>query len=187
LTRFLYDGVSYSSVTKKIPVILDKLARLESIIRELPGYRLYASSLLILYDGETAIKNGEPRGGEPQSANRNGSDYPKRTLEEGHNNAALELKIVDFANCVTGEDGLPANARCPPHHPLDIDRGYLRGLRTLRIYFQRILKEINDENFVERDEAEAMALEPRTARGESTTSGYWEGVVMENDSGEVSE
>jgi hypothetical protein len=181
LTRFLYDGVSYSSVTKKIPVILDKLARLESIIRGLPGYRLYASSLLILYDGETAIKNGEPRRGQPQNANR------RRALEEGHNNAALELKIVDFANCVTGEDGLPANARCPPHHPLDIDRGYLRGLRTLRIYFQRILKEINDEDYVEGGEAEAMVLEPRTASGDSATGGYWEGMVLENDSGEVSE
>ncbi|EEH48981.2 inositol polyphosphate kinase KCS1 [Paracoccidioides brasiliensis Pb18] len=215
LTRFLYDGVSYSSVTKKIPIILDKLALLESMVRKLPGYRLYASSLLILYDGEKGGKGAQEQklddakgveadtssksissAGKPKKAgdndNSNNSLKQSRTSEEASNNSnnnnsySLRVKIVDFANCITGEDGLPPNAPCPPRRPHDIDRGYLRGLRSLRMYFQRILKEINNEDYVERGEGEGMALGPRgTARGEEE-NGFWEEGVMDLDPGEVS-
>lgn len=173
LTRFLYDGVSYRSVAKKIPIILEKLSLLESMIRKLKSYRFYASSLLILYDGEQSPPKGE--------------DGKKHRGEYGHNNTDVQLKIVDFANCVTGEDALPPNVPCPPHHPGDIDRGYLRGLRTLRMYFQRILNEINEEEgYVERGEGEAMALGPRSAGRDSASDRYWDESVMESDPGEVS-
>ncbi|PGH16202.1 hypothetical protein AJ79_01970 [Helicocarpus griseus UAMH5409] len=181
LTRFLYDGVSYSSVTKKIPIILDKLARLENMVRRLPGYRLYASSLLILYDGEK-----EPTPENNDAGKEKKKDDKGRASEEGHNNSGLRVKIVDFANCITGEDRLPADAPCPPHHPQDIDRGYLRGLRSLRMYFQRILKEINDEDYVERGEGEGMALGPRGAGREAPDDEFWEEGVMDSDPGEVS-
>ncbi|KAL1959126.1 hypothetical protein VTO42DRAFT_2913 [Malbranchea cinnamomea] len=161
LTRFLYDGVSYRSVAKRIPIILEKLAKLESMIRRLPGYRFYASSLLLLYDGESS----------PDSKD---------------NGSGLRLKIVDFANCITGEDGVPPDAPCPPHYPHDIDRGYLRGLRTLRMYFRRILKEINDEDYVERGEGEAMALGPRGAGRENEVDTYWDDDLMDTDNGNVS-
>ncbi|KAK2779779.1 hypothetical protein FQN52_002378 [Onygenales sp. PD_12] len=182
LTRFLYDGVSYASVSKKIPIILDKLARLEAMVRRLPGYRLYASSLLILYDGEKP----PPEKAELAAEKPKDKDCAKKAKEDGHNNMSLELKIVDFANCITGEDGIPPDAPCPPHHPQDIDRGYLRGLRSLRMYFQRILKEINDEDYVERGEGEGMALGPRSADRESGVNGFWEEGVMDIDPGEVS-
>ncbi|KAJ5832507.1 Major facilitator superfamily domain general substrate transporter [Penicillium riverlandense] len=168
LTRFLYDGVSYASVAKKIPVILEKLSLLEHMIRKLKHYRLYASSLLILYDGE-------------QSPPEEGSS------QDGHNNTDVHLKIVDFANCVTGEDELPPDTPCPPQHPHDIDRGYLRGLRTLRMYFQRIMKEATQDEFVERGEGEVSALgsQPGPGRGSRSVQ-YWDDSVMENDVGEVS-
>ncbi|ERF74386.1 hypothetical protein EPUS_02073 [Endocarpon pusillum Z07020] len=177
LTRFLYDGISYSSVSRHIPTILDKISKLENMVRRLPGYRFYASSLLMLYDAEPeksqkAIEaaqksKGEDKEGEKQKA---GMKWP----------SPIELKIVDFANCVIGEDELPAGAVCPPQHPNDIDRGYLRGLRTLRMYFQRILRDINQEEYVERGEGEGMAI--GIAGGKQ---GPPEGDI-EEDAGEVS-
>ncbi|KAJ5587482.1 uncharacterized protein N7459_003247 [Penicillium hispanicum] len=181
LTRFLYDGVSYTSVAKKIPVILEKLSLLEHMIRKLDRYRLYASSLLILYDGEQMTPPPTPRhlAGAPPGPRRNAS-------EDGHNNINVQLKIVDFANCVTGEDEMPPDTPCPPQHPMDIDRGYLRGLRTLRMYFQRIMKEVTQDEFVERGEGEAIALGSQPAVRESPSDQYWDENVMESDAGEVS-
>ncbi|EAS28519.3 inositol hexaphosphate kinase KCS1 [Coccidioides immitis RS] len=183
LTRFLYDGVSYSSVTKKIPVILHQLSRLENMIRGLPGYRFYASSLLVLYDGEKTPPKTDDAEAKPDGP-RN-PDSSKATFGDNQDTSGLRLKIVDFANCVTGEDGIPANAPCPPHHPDGVDRGYLRGLRSLRMYFQRILKELSREDYVERGEGEAMALGPRSS-GREGVSGGWEDGIMESDPGEVS-
>ncbi|KAJ5370673.1 uncharacterized protein N7496_006765 [Penicillium cataractarum] len=180
LTRFLYDGVSYTSVAKKIPIILEKLSLLEHMIRKLDRYRLYASSLLILYDGEQATPPQTPsHPSEPRPPRRQAS-------EDGHNNFDVQLKIVDFANCVTGEDELPPDTPCPPHHPQDIDRGYLRGLRTLRMYFQRIMREITQDEFVERGEGEAIALGSQPAVRESSSDQFWDENVMETDAGEVS-
>jgi hypothetical protein len=181
LTRFLYDGISYASVAKKIPVILEKLALLENMIRQLDSYRLYASSLLILYDGEQQTPHqGPPRStGEPSPLKRGMSD-------DGHKKADVQLKIVDFANCVTGEDELPPDTPCPPHSPHDIDRGYLRGLRTLRMYFQRIMKETTQDEFVERGEGEAIALGSQPAVRELPSDQYWDETMMESDAGAVS-
>ncbi|KAL1971334.1 hypothetical protein VTN77DRAFT_286 [Rasamsonia byssochlamydoides] len=181
LTRFLYDGVSYRSVSKKIPIILEKLGMLENMIRKLKRYRFYASSLLILYDGEQSPPN--KRG---EAGNSKRSPLERRASEEGHNNTDVQLKIVDFANCVTGEDELPPNVRCPPQHPDDVDRGYLRGLRTLRMYFQRILREVSQEDYVERGEGEAMALGHRGAGREGSSEGFWVEGVVDSDPGEVS-
>ncbi|KAJ5121466.1 uncharacterized protein N7515_009427 [Penicillium bovifimosum] len=181
LTRFLYDGVSYASVAKKIPVILEKLALLEHMIRQLDSYRLYASSLLILYDGEPESPPQEliPSKSEGTSLKRGRTDDGNRTID-------VQLKIVDFANCVTGEDKMPPDTPCPPHNPHDIDRGYLRGLRTLRMYFQRIMKEVCLEEFVERGEGEAIALGSQPAARERPSDQYWDETMMESDAGEVS-
>ncbi|PUU79150.1 hypothetical protein B9Z19DRAFT_1101005 [Tuber borchii] len=121
LTRFLYDGQTNSSVLRHIPTILEKLRALEAMIRRLPGYRFYASSLLMIYDGMDHDRN-------------------------------IDLKIVDFANCVTAEDPLPEVTTCPPKDRDGVDRGYLRGLRTLQKYIQSIWRETNGEGWVERGE-----------------------------------
>lgn len=179
LTRFLYDGVSYTSVVRKIPVILEKLSLLENMIRKLDRYRLYASSLLILYDGEQSTP--------PPTPDHLGDQRPqpcRRISDDGQNYPDVKLKIVDFANCVTGEDGLSPDTPCPPHHPQDIDRGYLRGLRTLRMYFQRIMREIAQDEFVERGEANTLGSQPVVH--ESSTDQYWDESVMDSDAGEVS-
>ncbi|KAJ6102763.1 Major facilitator superfamily domain general substrate transporter [Penicillium sp. IBT 16267x] len=179
LTRFLYDGVSYASVAKKIPGILEKLSLLEHMIRKLDRYRLYASSLLLLYDGEPATP--------PQTPNQITDPTSRpRAHEDVNKKIDVQLKIVDFANCVTGEDELPPDTPCPPHHPNDIDRGYLRGLRTLRMYFQRIMNEVTKDEFIERGEGEGIALGSQPAVHELPSEQYWDESVMESDAGEVS-
>jgi inositol-hexakisphosphate 5-kinase len=155
LTRFLYDGVSYSSVSRHIPTILNKISKLENMVRRLPGYRFYASSLLMLYDAEP--QKSQKAIEEAQKSKGEGTEGGK-TKKENKWPPPIELKIVDFANCVAGEDEIAAETPCPPHHPNDIDRGYLKGLRTLRMYFLRILRDINQEEYVERGEGEGMAL-----------------------------
>ncbi|RAK96612.1 inositol polyphosphate kinase KCS1 [Aspergillus ibericus CBS 121593] len=184
LTRFLYDGASYRSVAKKIPAILEKLAKLENMIRRLKRYRLYASSLLILYDGDP-----NPSDKASQQNGQSGSASIRDTLQrqasdDGYTD--VQLKIVDFANCVTGEDEISPEAPCPPQHPDDIDRGYLRGLRTLKMYFQRILKEVSQDDYVERGEGEAIALGSQHAGRHDSSQRYWDENVLETDPGEVS-
>lgn len=200
LTRFLYNGVSYGSVVRHIPIILDKLRKLETMVGKLPGYRFYASSLLLYYDAEPensqkwleeSAANNERDSNTSEKADDVGSAQAQAATEDKDKKPSpppIELKIVDFANCVTGEDDLPRHAPCPPHHPQDVDRGYLRGLRTLRVYFQRILRDIiNEEDFVERGEGEAMAIGMRGA-GKAKDGESWvaEASIGHDDLGEVS-
>ena len=184
LTRFLYDGASYASVARHIPTILDKIGKLESMVRRLPGYRFYASSLLMLYDAEPeksqkAADQSVRRHKATNHTNHKHAPY-KEDKKEGERKCtpAIELKIVDFANSVTGEDDLPIDAPCPPQHAADIDRGYLRGLRTLKMYFRRILRDINEEEYVERGEGDGVEIVGK--RGAS------EDVLHDEDEGEVS-
>jgi inositol-hexakisphosphate kinase len=184
LTRFLYDGVSYSSVTKRIPTILEKISKLESMVRRLPGYRFYASSLLMLYDAEPekSQRAKEKDAKVKAYGEKKDGEKPRDKDQDRKGPPPIELKIVDFANCVTGEDPLPPDASCPPFHPGTVDRGYLRGLRTLKMYFHRILRDITESEFLERGESEATGVDMLGAAG---TQGGSE-VVMEEDDGEVS-
>lgn len=145
LTRFLYDGVSHASVSRHIPVIVKKLKKLEQMIGGLPGYRFYASSLLMLYDGFSESEASEGDGFEP------GLDAaPTGHREDRYSTkSTIDLKIVDFANCVTAEHQSRDTVPCPPHDPTGIDQGYLRGLRSLRMYLQRIWREINSQDLVQ--------------------------------------
>jgi hypothetical protein len=123
LTRFLYDGVNYSSVLRHIPTILQKLSELEVIIRSLAGYRFYAASLLMFYDG----------------------DDREDEKDDAAVRKEIDFKIADFANCVTKEGFRSEERPCPPRHPELPDRGFLRGLKSLRSYFLAIQKQIYSE------------------------------------------
>ena len=201
LTRFLYDGVGYAAVAKHLPVILEKLARLERLVRKLPGYRFYASSLLMLYDGSRGDEGDEMAASEPATDDvttatavaaaaaaaaigRNPSGDGSAPTRKEAKRVPIDLKIVDFANCITAEDAMPASTPCPPRDARGVDRGYLRGLRTLRMYFQRIWKNINKDEWVERGEGEGtFALPPGL---ECEAAGAWMEDVTEEDSGDVS-
>lgn len=169
LTRFLYDGSSDASVARHIPPLLEKLSKLEAMILNLPGYRFYASSLLMLYDGAHA----------PSSAHVNGHYLTHPRAKDGHSHrdahensyslrSGIEIRLVDFANCVTAEDKLPESTPCPPHNRDGVDRGYIRGLRSLRTYLQRIWKEIEEREWVERGETDGMGSGRKGATGSGT-------------------
>ncbi|KAK4618120.1 hypothetical protein CLAFUR4_12173 [Fulvia fulva] len=172
LQRFFFDGIGHAQALKHIPTVLEKLNELEKIIRDLPGYRLYASSLLMIYDRGEADEQGKVE----QKMDEDGkpAQYP-----------GVKLKIVDFANCVTAEDmeRIVERKPCPPSHPDQVDNGYLRGLRTLRMYFQKIFKDLHQQKYVERGEGEGMAVDERGVSSGTTHKGWRDDA---NDAGEVS-
>ena len=134
---------------------------LERIIRGLPGYRFYASSLLMLYD---SAETHQPDGKTILSlSRRNSVDHEDAVSPpSGHSPnppSSIKLKIVDFANCVTAEDGVPASAPCPPQEPDGVDKGYLRGLRSLRMYLRRIWQEITGMEWVERSQSDEIVID----------------------------
>ena len=134
LKRFLYNGDGYGSTIRHIPIILEKLRILENMVHNLPGWRFYASSLLVLYDAE------------PTTAPAPTSDTSEGGGDQLKAKPGIDLKIVDFANSVTAEDELTDATPCPPHHPDEVDQGYLRGLRSLRKYLQCIWNDISGED-----------------------------------------
>jgi inositol-hexakisphosphate kinase len=127
LTRFLYDGVDYASVLRHIPTIVAKLSKLEVLIRGLVGYRFYAASLLVFYDGEAHVDD----------------ESDSTTTENGAlHRGEIDFKIADFANCVTKETYRLGDKPCPPRHPNLPDNGFLRGLRSLKNDFLTIQRTI---------------------------------------------
>jgi inositol-hexakisphosphate kinase len=199
LKRFFWDGTGYTAATRHIPVILQKISQLERMIKKLPGYRFYASSLLMLYDrgeGESKEKDAPlslPNGlsnpsSEDISAAPSGRTSPGPAPISNptpRKHSEIKLKIVDFANCVTAEDPLPDDLPCPPENPDGIDRGYLRGLRSLRLYFQRIWNDINEE-WVERGEGEGMARNHHHGPGLGEVGAGWMDDAGGEDTGYVS-
>lgn len=182
LTRFLYDGVSYASVSRHIPVVLERITKLEKMIRRLPRYRFYASSLLMLYDGGSVHDNlgdgnADQNNPSAESENRKGDRSAKSTIN---------LKIVDFANCVTAEKEMSNIVPCPPQDPEGVDKGYLRGLRSLKSCLRRIWKEINSEEFMKAHEGEEMYPSEPGAPPSSPLSSGSSDTSLDEDSGNVS-
>ena len=149
LKRFLGNGTSEGSVLRHVPVLLEKISRLERIIERLPGYRFYASSLLLLYDGaaagdEASLADDMETTSTALASESRAEDGGEK-VEEKRLVSNIDIKLVDFANCVTSEKKLPDSKPCPPQHPEDVDRGYLRGLRSLKAYLRRIQRGGADE------------------------------------------
>src|SRR5271170_912224 len=93
----------------------------EAIVKTVPQYRFYATSLLFLYDGATQeeIDDVDPDAGIKYSPD-------------------VRIKLIDFAHAITD---LHANdvitAPFQPQHPDNPDKGYLKGLSSLKTYFKR--------------------------------------------------
>lgn len=78
LATFLYDG---NLVRREvIPLLIKRLKTLRDIVRRLNGYRLFSSSLLLLYDGDQT------------------SWDPKNNDELSDN--GVQVRMVDFAHCI---------------------------------------------------------------------------------------
>ena len=136
LKNFFGDGNNFTAARRHIPVILEKLDTLGRIVRHLPGYRFYGSSLYIIYDGGAKRHDYKRHSASTEASDQDGG------APEHHKHPELLFKIIDFANCVTAEETDLADAPAPPAQPQGADRGYLRGIRTLKMYFHRIYKEM---------------------------------------------
>ncbi|KAM0513910.1 hypothetical protein ACHAPE_007265 [Trichoderma viride] len=149
LTKFLYNGVDLHSILHHIPIILRKLSQLEQIVSELRGYRFYAASLLMFYEGDAADENG---GYETayESMTDAATDTEEAAIRKKKNKREIDFKIADFANSLTPLDKVE-DKPCPPQHPNQPDPGFLKGLRSLKKYFLQI----------QRDTRAELGLDPR--------------------------
>ncbi|EFX06410.1 inositol hexaphosphate kinase [Grosmannia clavigera kw1407] len=153
LRRFLCDGKDSRSVLRHIPNMLHKLGQLEAIVQRLRGYRFYAASLLVFYDGDQTEPTDEMT--EDEMAVEDSTDFftdtedmreelVRRRRHHHRNRRNIDFKMADFANSVTAAD-LAKDRPCPPQHPADVDRGFLRGLRTLQLYLRQIQRDVRTE------------------------------------------
>ncbi|KAL7624297.1 inositol polyphosphate kinase kcs1 [Parahypoxylon ruwenzoriense] len=144
LTMFLYDGVDYSSVLRHIPTIIQKLNQLEMTIRRLRGYRFYAASLLMFYDADTSDEGYDTAADDSTTDFATDAEDVWDARRRRRNKKEIDFKMADFANSVTAGD-LAEDKPCPPKHPNEPDRGFLRGLETLREYFLKIQKDVRSD------------------------------------------
>lgn len=112
LARFIYDGIRISSIIKQIPRLAKQLDTLGSEIGHLKCYRLYGSSLLLMFDGS----------------------------DRGNKRCRVKVNLIDFARCVTRDDLKESYGlfRIPPKNPDVEDRGFLKGVRSLKFYLMLI-------------------------------------------------
>ena len=137
LTRFLYDGVDQSSILRHIPTVLQKLSQLEVIIRRLRGYRFYAASLLMFYDGDTSGTDYDTAVEDSTTDFATDTEDVREGRRARKNKREIDFKMADFANSLMAGE-LAKDKPCPPQHPNEPDRGFLRGLKSLRKYFLKI-------------------------------------------------
>lgn len=144
LTMFLYDGVDYSSVLRHIPTILHKLSQLELTVRRLGGYRFYAASLLMFYDADDSNDGYETTIDDSTTDVPTDADETWEVRRRRKDKREIDFKMADFANSVIPGE-MPADKPCPPTHPGEPDRGFLRGLASLKQYYLRIQRDIRAE------------------------------------------
>ncbi|KAF4984528.1 hypothetical protein FZEAL_304 [Fusarium zealandicum] len=142
LQKFLFNGVDLHSILRHIPVVLKKLGQLEQIVSKLDGYRFYAASLLMFYDGDTSDDDDHETMYE--STTDFATDTEETTRNKKKNKGEIDFKIADFANSVTPFDHID-DKPCPPQHPGKPDGGFLKGLRSLRRYFIQIQRDVREE------------------------------------------
>lgn len=110
LAKFLYNGKDIYSILFRIPHLIHQLRALYQIFQNLPGYRMYGSLILLMYEGGS-VKEDQP----------------------------ANVKIIDFAQSVISEEEKD-HVNIPPSHPDLVDFGYLRGIHSLIFYFTSIFQ-----------------------------------------------
>jgi len=116
-----------------------KLRELAKIIKGLHGYRFYASSLLIYYDGhDTATNPTSHSTDEPASTPSQQSATSNNPLMRYQDQSRADLKVIDFAHCTSGIYAKDCMPPYPPMHPDEPDKGYLLGLKNLMMIFRDI-------------------------------------------------
>lgn len=155
LTKFLYDGTTSQSILSKIPQLINHLQELYSYFQDLNGYRMYGSSILLIYDG--ALPSSE---------------------------AEIKIHIIDFAQSVIGGDVDYQNYRIPPKHPELADMGYLKGLRSLILYFKAIFKVVSGDHY---DDVSDMKTYLKDYNRSTTSFASWIENFAEGDESKINE
>lgn len=130
-TLLLFLDNGSRHLVEHIPVVIEKLELLFAAVSSMPTFRFYASSLLLIYDGAE------------------GSTAP------------IDIRMVDFANCISNADELfndPTLCSYPPSRP-GPDSGYMVGLRTLIKSFAGLYLEL-DANQRLADQKKREAVQP---------------------------
>lgn len=135
LAKFLYDGRTAYSIVVKIPCALKQLAELYDVFKNLCGYRMYGSSVLLMYDGAA---NSEE--------------------------AKLMVHIIDFAQSVIGDESDLQQYNKPPKHPHMPDMGYLRGLRSIKYYLEKIFEIVTGAEYAQVSDSVQEYLESNKQR-----------------------
>lgn len=142
LKKFLYNGKCKRSILRHIPKILNRISSIQRIVGQLDGYRMYGSSLLLMYDGAPIVnEQGEAERGDALASGS--TDSPTYSRVPGE----ISLRIIDFAQCITAEDSMPIGTTVPPRHPNLPDVGYLKGLKSLKRNLKIIWHEITGQEF----------------------------------------
>lgn len=98
---FLHDGNQV--LIHHVSMLQRKLKLLLHSIMQLPAYRFFGSSLLVIYDGDSLA------------------------------DSEIDIRMIDFAHTVLDEEMHSAikDMTYPPSDPDQPDQGYILGLRTL--------------------------------------------------------
>ncbi|CAK9436971.1 uncharacterized protein LODBEIA_P14620 [Lodderomyces beijingensis] len=134
LAKFLYNGKDIYSILFRVIHLINQFNELHSIFSAIPGYRMYGSSVLLMYEG----------GG---NAGAGGYDQ-------------VQVKIIDFAQSVSSEEEIE-HAHIPPLHPHDVDLGYLRGLYSLIQYCKYIFHILSETKIDDTDKMQDWIDEHR--------------------------
>jgi hypothetical protein len=124
LAKFLYNGQDNYSILIKIPQIVDQLNQLNELCRNLIDYRMYGSSVLLMYDAQST----------------------KVTLK------IIDFAQSVIPN--DQDPYYHGNSRSiPPQHPKSVDNGYIRGIQSLIYYFKLIFEIISNTPYTSSDYA----------------------------------
>lgn len=139
LARFLYDGITIFSIIRKLPSLIESVVELYTDFVKLYDYRLYGSSLLLMYDAGDMPVVGISNTKEAEDSN---NSLISNVYNEQLNDRPI-VRMIDFAQCIIGDEPLNSSTTFPPVHSAEADHGYLRGLKSLEFYFQLMFKEFS--------------------------------------------
>ncbi|CAK7893321.1 inositol hexakisphosphate kinase 1 [[Candida] anglica] len=159
IAKFLYDGKSNYSILRHIPHLIRKFSNLCEVFRTLKGYRMYGSSILLMYDGD-----------------------PLQEVASAKEHY-IKVRIIDFAQSVIADDSLPTSTTIPPEYPDLPDMGYLRGLKSLTRYFKVIFKQLSGNEYLGFEEA-LKVLETEHERLSKTNNPWLDQYAEQSNSGD---
>jgi len=128
--------------TGVIRSLVSQIKRLRHIISELPSFRFYSSSLLILYEGGVTPQ-AKFSDAEPDCSTDSEEEGVVLREEREQDRMGPKLKLIDFANVSYPGPGLGLKHE---GHRLHVgpDTGFLLGIDNLLLILKGIVKRTND-------------------------------------------